>query len=168
MKKLLSICAAVAAVALLSVQPAQAQFFGGIAKATAIGMSNTTVQASTAYTWILPNSTGSTNTISGSVAPVIDVRNGGNVAFQLSFAGTNTSTAAVTLYLVDSPDKIHWSTIPKYAVSGNLAGNAAVVAPGTNFNFGAELYLAPLYLTNSSGDVMITNVIPYFITKPGI
>jgi len=147
--------------------PARAQFFGGLAKTTSISLTNVNLKGGTAFTWILPPST---NTTTGLVAPAIKLANNRNVSFTMNLGASNATSSATSVLFVTSPDGSHWDTASPYLLTG-VPGNAATQFT-TNWDFGAMLYVAPLYITNASADSggahgYSTNILLEVTLKPG-
>lgn len=138
------------AIFVLASVPAEAQFFGG----TYGGQVIASVPAN------LTNAVAFTPTIVG-----INVPNGRNIAFQLTSAGSNTTSSAVSAVFFASLDGVTFDTSTPYVLTLTLA-NTAQVTTSTNWDIGAKGYLGLAYITNANA-FFATNTVLRYAIKPG-
>jgi hypothetical protein len=157
---------ALAAVALLCIpDQAQAQFFGGLYGSQVYTVPIIGTNALFASPWNLTNAAAYTATNAAGQYSGIEVKNGHSIAFQLTSAGSNTTSSAVSAVFFASLDNITFDTSTPYVLTLTLV-NTAQVAASTNWDIGAKGYIALAYLTNANA-FFATNTTLRYALKPG-
>ncbi|HEV2210851.1 MAG TPA: hypothetical protein VG167_18920 [Verrucomicrobiae bacterium] len=93
------------------------------------------------------------------------IGNGHSIFFQMSAAGSNSTTAALTAVFYKSPDGVNIDTTAAATLPLTLAGTATVIG-STNLDIGACGYIQLGYITNAAG-VGVTNLTFRYALKPG-